>query len=161
MTPARSRAGISPVIATVILVAVAIVIAIAVAFWATGLVGIFTKYEKFEVTNIYAAPTGAANEYNVYITAKNTGTSSATIDNIYINGQPMSSPPSGFNVTAIDAAGSCTVSSEQVNNLQVTCDPGEVAELTLTIRAPSPGLTIEVTLHSAAGKTYPASVLLP
>ena len=164
MTPARSRAGISPVIATVILVAVAIVIAIAVAFWATGLVGIFTKYEKFEVTNIYAAPTGAnPNEYYVYITAKNTGTSSATIDNVYINGQPMSSPPSGFQVTAIASGGgtSCTATSVEVGNLQVTCNPGEVVELTLTLTAPSPGLTIEVTLHSAAGKTYPASVLLP
>ncbi|MEM2188758.1 MAG: archaellin/type IV pilin N-terminal domain-containing protein, partial [Nitrososphaerota archaeon] len=34
----RGRSGISPVVATVILVAIAIVIAIAVAFWATGLV---------------------------------------------------------------------------------------------------------------------------
>ena len=42
----RSRSGISPVVATVILVAIAIVIAIAVAFWATGLVGIFTRFEN-------------------------------------------------------------------------------------------------------------------
>ncbi|MEM3588504.1 MAG: archaellin/type IV pilin N-terminal domain-containing protein, partial [Nitrososphaerota archaeon] len=34
----RRKSGISPVVATVILVAVAIVIAIAVAFWASGLV---------------------------------------------------------------------------------------------------------------------------
>ena len=160
----RNRSGISPVVATVILVAIAIVIAIAVAFWATGLVGIFTKYEKFEVTNIYAVPVaGAPNQYNIYITAKNTGTASATIDNIYINGQPISSPPPGFAVTAldVDGGGTCTIASETIRNLQVTCNPGEVAQFQLTVGAPSPGITVEVTLHSASGKIYPASVLLP
>ncbi|MEM2038847.1 MAG: archaellin/type IV pilin N-terminal domain-containing protein, partial [Nitrososphaerota archaeon] len=49
----RRRAGISPVVATVILVAVAIVIAIAVAFWASGLVGIFTRFEKIEIQTAY------------------------------------------------------------------------------------------------------------
>ncbi|MEM3545257.1 MAG: archaellin/type IV pilin N-terminal domain-containing protein, partial [Nitrososphaerota archaeon] len=50
----RSKSGISPVVATVILVAVAIVIAIAVAFWASGLVGIFTRFEKIEIVSAYA-----------------------------------------------------------------------------------------------------------
>jgi len=159
----RNRSGISPVVATVILVAIAIVIAIAVAFWATGLVGIFTKYEKFEVTNIYAVPVaGAPNQYNIYITAKNTGTASATIDNIYINGQPIANPPAGFAVNALDVVGgTCTIASEAIGNLQVTCNPGEVAQFQLTVGAPSPGITVEVTLHSASGKIYPASVLLP
>jgi hypothetical protein len=49
----RGKAGISPVVATVILVAVAIVIAIAVAFWASGLVGVFTRFEKIEIQSAY------------------------------------------------------------------------------------------------------------
>jgi hypothetical protein len=49
----RGKAGISPVVATVILVAVAIVIAIAVAFWASGLVGVFTRFEKIEIQAAY------------------------------------------------------------------------------------------------------------
>jgi len=48
-----SSSGISPVVATVILVAIAIVIAIAVAFWATGLVGIFTRFEKIEMFSFF------------------------------------------------------------------------------------------------------------
>jgi len=49
----RKNSGISPVVATVILVAVAIVIAIAVAFWASGLVGVFTRFEKIEIVSAY------------------------------------------------------------------------------------------------------------
>ena len=49
-----NKKGISPVIATVIIVSVAIAIAVAVAFWMTGITGLFTRYEKVEVTNAYA-----------------------------------------------------------------------------------------------------------
>ena len=55
----RKNSGISPVVATVILVAVAIVIAIAVAFWASGLVGVFTRFEKLEIVS--AVMTGEKN----------------------------------------------------------------------------------------------------
>ncbi|RLF08230.1 MAG: hypothetical protein DRJ64_01405, partial [Thermoprotei archaeon] len=43
--------GISPVIATVIIVAVAIAISIAVAFWMTGIVGLFTGFEQVQITS--------------------------------------------------------------------------------------------------------------
>ncbi|MEM2267847.1 MAG: archaellin/type IV pilin N-terminal domain-containing protein, partial [Nitrososphaerota archaeon] len=78
----RSRSGISPVVATVILVAVAIVIAIAVAFWASGLVGIFTRFEKLEITSAYY------DGNNVVLLVSNTGSADTSIDEIYINGRP-------------------------------------------------------------------------
>jgi flagellin-like protein len=84
----RSRSGISPVVATVILVAIAIVIAIAVAFWATGLVGIFTRFEKFEIRTAYA--TVENNQYIIHLSIANTGSADVTIDDIYINGRPSS-----------------------------------------------------------------------
>ncbi|MEM2216658.1 MAG: archaellin/type IV pilin N-terminal domain-containing protein, partial [Nitrososphaerota archaeon] len=65
----RSKSGISPVVATVILVAVAIVIAIAVAFWASGLVGIFTRFEKIEIVSAYADVT----DQQIILVVKNTG----------------------------------------------------------------------------------------
>jgi flagellin-like protein len=78
----RGKAGISPVVATVILVAVAIVIAIAVAFWASGLVGVFTRFEKIEIQAAYW--TGS----DVVIIARNTGSSIAVVDMILANGAP-------------------------------------------------------------------------
>jgi flagellin-like protein len=79
----RNKSGISPVMATVILVAIAIVIAIAVAFWASGLVGVFTRFEKLEITSAYYVK-----GEGVKLTVKNTGSADASIDNIFVNGRP-------------------------------------------------------------------------
>ncbi|MEM2332039.1 MAG: archaellin/type IV pilin N-terminal domain-containing protein, partial [Nitrososphaerota archaeon] len=70
----RSKSGISPVVATVILVAVAIVIAIAVAFWASGLVGIFTRFEKLEIVSAIMT---ASDTFQVII--RNTGSADTAI----------------------------------------------------------------------------------
>ncbi|MEM2845959.1 MAG: archaellin/type IV pilin N-terminal domain-containing protein, partial [Nitrososphaerota archaeon] len=75
----RSRSGISPVVATVILVAVAIVIAIAVAFWASGLVGIFTRFEKLEIVSAYQR-----DAYTIVLSVKNTGTSPTSIIQVVV-----------------------------------------------------------------------------
>jgi hypothetical protein len=66
----------------VILVAVAIVIAIAVAFWASGLVGVFTRFEKIEIVAAYWDGS------DVVLIARNTGSSIAVIDMIMANGAP-------------------------------------------------------------------------
>jgi len=144
----RSNSGISPVVATVILVSIAIVIAIAVAFWATGLVGVFTRFEKVEIPAAYWDGT------NVIVLAKNTGSAIATIDDIYINGRPhgvagfniaFGDPPSG---TACDYDGG-----------YATCEPGEAVQI--TVAGPfERGVTYEISVHTASGKLYPVSVLI-
>lgn len=158
----RGRSGISPVVATVILVAIAIVIAIAVAFWATGLVGIFTRYEKLEITAAVPAP-GVGVELKV----RNTGSSAATIDDIYVNGVPLQL--NGVNFVAhgnlVDAnnpppQGNCP-------NAQGGCtlEPGQ--DIVVQVQGPAqgqnwiPGVSYEVAVHSASGKLYPAAVLIP
>jgi len=145
--------------ATVILVAIAIVIAIAVAFWATGLVGVFTRFEKIEITSAYATP-GSSGSYDVTIVVRNTGSSSATIDQIMINGV-LAYTVSGTTCTAsattppgISNLGTCSITDSALQ-------PGESATITMTITPTSPGLTVEVTVHTASGKQYPSSVLLP
>ncbi len=84
-----STKAISPVIATVIIVSVAIAIAVAVAFWMTGITGLFTRYEKLEIVSAYAVVDDG--HFYVILDVKNTGTTSTTIDNIFINAKPMSS----------------------------------------------------------------------
>ena len=125
-----SRSGISPVMATVILVAIAIVIAIAVAFWATGLVGVFTRFEKLEIVS--AVMTSAT---TFEIRVKNTGSADASIDQVIINGKFVSGP------TAIP--------------LRV----GEMKTVEISVdNSPPPGITIEIALHSASGKSYPTAI---
>jgi len=139
--------GISPVIATVILVAVAIAIAIAVAFWMTGIIGLFTRFEKIEITYIYADKKDSTWEINLKV--KNTGTADATIDEIFINGKPASS------------AGA-TVSPSVGGGNTYTLSAGAEATFTITIGTGfTSGQSIEVKVHTASGQEYPKLVNLP
>jgi len=131
----KGKSGISPVVATVILVAVAIVIAIAVAFWASGLVGVFTRFEKIE---IQAAYWDAANNNQTVVIAKNTGSSPAVVDMILVNGQPC------------------------LRNLNRQLPVGEVYEFHIPKDCVvTGGVTNEIALHTTSGKTYPVAVLVP
>jgi FlaG/FlaF family flagellin (archaellin) len=134
----RGKAGISPVVATVILVAVAIVIAIAVAFWASGLVSVFTRFEKIEIQSAYWSGS------NVVIIARNTGSSIAVVDMILANGAPC--------LTGLSAQ--MTIGGTFSTQLA----PGACAAGG-TIR--TGGVTNEIALHTTSGKTYPVAVLIP
>jgi flagellin-like protein len=127
----RKKSGISPVVATVILVAVAIVIAIAVAFWASGLVGVFTRFEKLEIVSAIMTD---ANTFQVVI--RNTGSAPTQIIQVVVQGQfvgPVNPP--------------------------VQVDVGQTVSCTITIDSPPPGITVELAFYSSGGKTYPTAVL--
>jgi flagellin-like protein len=133
----RKNSGISPVVATVILVAVAIVTAIAVAFWASGLVGVFTRYEQLEVLSAYQS---ADNEITIIVA--NRGTTTTSIIQVVVNGiqvyslgTPDTPPPPTIEIGA-----------------RPTC--------TLTFEGPlQAGVTYMVELKTSGGKTYPTAVL--
>ena len=128
----RSSSGISPVVATVILVAIAIVIAIAVAFWASGLVGVFTRFEKIEVVSSIMTD---ATTFEIVV--RNTGSADAAIDQVVINGRFIGKP-------------------DKPIPLQV----GEEKTIIVSVQnSPPAGITVEIALHSAAGKTYPTAVV--
>jgi flagellin-like protein len=133
----RKNSGISPVVATVILVAVAIVIAIAVAFWASGLVGIFTRFEKLEILSAYQDPTTSA---NIVVMVRNTGSSRTSITEVVIN---------GVSVFPVPAGPACEI------------DVGATKIVTITTGGPglTAGVTYEVMLRTAGGKQYPTAVL--
>jgi flagellin-like protein len=131
----RSRSGISPVVATVILVAIAIVIAIAVAFWATGLVGIFTRFEKLEITSAYQDPN---NPGNIIVRVRNTGSSPTAIAEVIIN---------GISVKQVDNPDTCKL------------NVGDTLQVTITTSGLQGGVTYEVMLKSTGGKQYPTAIL--
>ena len=128
----RKNSGISPVVATVILVAVAIVIAIAVAFWASGLVGIFTRFEKLEILSAYQDSTTTT---NIVIRVRNTGSSPTSITEVIINGVSVKS------VAACDLG------------------VGQDKQVTITTGGLMAGVTYEVMLKTSGGKQYPTAVL--
>jgi flagellin-like protein len=166
----KNKRGISPVIATVIIVAVTIAVAIAVAFWMSGLVNIFTRFEKLEISSSYATYAGGV--FTVTVNFKNTGSAAASIGDVLINGVPASSTigVTAALVTTTSSAGGSDFKTAGGTNGPVSCQVGDTGILTLTgtvaLNPPAgnpfvSGVSLEVRLHTAAGKDYPQVVVLP
>jgi len=169
----RKDRAVSPVIATIILVAIAIVMAIAVAYWALGLGGTFTRYEKVEIMSMYASPAIIENAsqkdqvlwsgWNVTAMLRNTGSATATINLILINGKPLDTISGTYiNMTYVMENGTVKGLKSSVA-LPLTMDPGQ--QYLIKIHIPrdgfKPGMSTEVTFHTAAGSDYPKVVVLP
>jgi flagellin-like protein len=149
------RKGISPVIATVIIVAVTIAVAIAVAFWMTGIVGLFTGFEQLQIVNVYD-DTGTG----IIVTVKNTGTSAASITDIYLNGYSYTQYSSkGVSVKHGENADSATETFDPSAGIPIKPGAQVVIKITCTKQPDlfkiEPGVSLEIKLHSAGGKDYP------
>lgn len=90
-----TRRGISPVIATVIIVAVAIAISIAVAGWLFGLWGTLgASQPEIKVTGVAAQYDSTANTLTVTVVVKNSGNAADSIQ------QAVALLPDGSSVSA-------------------------------------------------------------
>jgi len=128
-------------------VAVAIVIAIAVAFWASGLVGVFTRFEKIEIVSAY----WDGEEDAVVVIARNTGSSDAAVDMIFVNGRPCNNWDA-----RIGNIGNNTATKPVILAI------GQNATFTVPVACIiTGGVTNEIALHTTSGKTYPVAVLVP
>lgn len=143
------KRGISPVVATVILVAVTIVVAVAVAYWMGGITGLYTRFEKLEIVNITADKETGGN-FTITVTIKNTGSADATLDNVLLNGKLPNQYPSD-NIT-ISGLGPIKVGETKTINIEIQPATGSSF---------ASGVSLEVRLHSAAGQDYPKTVTLP
>ena len=144
----------SPVIATVILVAVAITVAVAVAYWMGGIASQYTKFEKVEIQSALVTWDSANDNWNISIKAKNTGTATATLIGVFINdvevdlynttsttdGQAVTSMLSSFTVTSGDTA---------ILNIYIDGPGG-----TSPWKTVSAGTTVNIKIHSAGGMDY-------
>jgi len=157
------KKGISPVIATVIIVAVAIAIAIAVAFWMTGIIGLFTRFEKVEVSYCYAEWDHDNDRWLIYLKARNTGSADATITNIFINGKPYTAIGG---VTVHYATTSLTTwDGSDFPTTGIPLLSGKEVYFVIAIDKSSSGLehgtSIEVKVITASGQEYPKMTNLP
>ena len=151
----RGKRGISPVIATVILVAVAITVAVSVAFWMGGISGQYTRFEKLQVQD--PVITTKNNCWNLTFPIKNTGTTDATIDNVFINGISILNAGNkwraGYNETSTSNT-SVFIVSGNTTYISVYIPKDDQQQLTS-------GTTIEVKFRTASGYEYPKMVTLP
>jgi len=181
----RQRRAVSPVIATVILIAVAVALGIAVAFWASGLTSSFSKYEKLGVSTQYAQ-LGVPSQDNGYtcttgdtcwtinLGGQNTGSSDATIEQIQINGVPYpisSTSTTGPDFVAWVSGPNPLTPATATSPYVLSVKSGSSFAIVLLLESGSnpsmsgvtfaSGQTIQVTIVTAAGNNYPASIVLP
>jgi flagellin-like protein len=146
----RSQRAVSPVIATVILVAIAITISVSVAFWVGGTTGSFTKFETVEIQNGVCAIDGSSN-WVITISLKNTGTTSATLTNVFVNDAEVSAYGA-----AVPTAGEITTSL--VTATPTSMSSGEAITITVWIgvgyESLSSGTMVNVMIHSSGGMDF-------
>ncbi len=100
----KNTKALSPVVASIILIAVTVAVSVVVAAWMGGMtIGLMGNAEQATITNIDF--TGAATG-QITVTVQNTGNAQITLTNAYINGKAMAWPTGA--VLVLDKSGSAT-----------------------------------------------------
>ena len=151
----QERKAVSPVIATVILVAVAITVSIGVSYWMGGIAGQYTDFEKIEIQA--ASSTYVNGNWEVVMTLKNSGTATATITQVYVNEDAVDlGTVTVPNTQPVAQVATLTVDIESDLAWQLTA--GDSADITVWIGGAygtlSSGTTVNVKAHSAGGMDY-------
>jgi flagellin-like protein len=147
----NSRRAVSPVIATVILIAVAVALGIAVAVWAGALTGGLQKQEKL-IINSYVTGT------TLVITITNQSPGQITITQVLFNQAPIKQAnwvPDGAKIVATATA------ATEASGLSGTLSPTAASITADTGTTPTSGVTYPITVVTAAGNSYPATITWP
>jgi len=179
----KSRKAVSPVIATVILVAITITVAVAVAYWMSSIAGQYTQFEKVEIQSGYASIVAAEDPidvpedttttpttpaytipavpagWKITIKLKNTGSAPSTITDCFINEKPMDEYPTDvITWQYLDVIDATTQVIEPMTDAGVTLESGLSVTIYINIEQAgvtfTSGTTINVKLHSAGGMDY-------
>jgi flagellin-like protein len=101
----KSRKALSPVVASIILIAVTVAVSIAVAAWMGALTVGFMATEELRITGMSFSGS------DVIISVTNQGTSGVTINEVYINGQKYTATFAPSSTVGANAQATVTVSS--------------------------------------------------
>ena len=153
MKSIRSRRAISPVIATVILVAVAITVAVAVSYWMGGIAGQYTKFEKVEIQSGWAELGTTPVGWNITLELKNTGTATAMLIKVFVNDIPVDTYY--VNQTS-DILSTETGTSIPTDGVAIQSGDDQTIQVYIgeSYKTLSSGTTVNVKIHSAGGMDY-------
>jgi len=171
----RKRRAVSPVIATVVLVAVTITVAVAVSYWMSGIASQYTSFEKVEIQTGYAkrVDTGGTPSvflgWNVSMTLQNTGSADSTLTQVFVNEEPVDKykPATTKLEFLVGTAGE--VESDEIGVSftvdGLTLESGQSKEFYILIGEAvgelSAGTTVNLKIHSAGGMDYIRLIKLP
>ncbi len=158
----QERKAVSPVIATVILVAVAITVSVGVSYWMGGISSQYTQFEKVEIKTGYGTTDAgtATTGWDITLTVKNSGSATATITNVFVNDVQVGT----YAATAISETDGATTTDVPAEGLTLTAGQEDTIHVWIASGAPSTlsaGTTVNVKLHSAGGMDYIKLIKLP
>ncbi|MCC5990400.1 MAG: hypothetical protein LM558_02675 [Thermosphaera sp.] len=136
----KTKKGISPILATVILIAVTLVIAVGVIGWVMGIWGSMGKTETLKI--ISGNITIDNNNATLYLDVINQGTTDATIHKVVVAGQEFTS-------IKIDKNNTKTIPADgNIHTIEVDLSPNNY----------NPGVSYSVTVITKVGNQYPFMV---
>jgi archaeal type IV pilus assembly protein PilA len=154
----RNRIAVSYVISTIILLAVVITVSVAIAYWMGAISSQYNKVEKLEIVNAIVSPMsyGDITTWTITISLKNTGTTSATITDIYLNDRPLTNsgstnPPNPTIGNGGWYASSPIILSGSSATFIIVITNGGPAQPFTSL---SPGVSMNFKLHSSGGMDY-------
>jgi len=145
----RSRKAVSPVIATVILVAVAITVAVAVSYWMGGISSQYTKFEKVEIQSGVTTWNANGTYWKITLKCKNTGTATATLNSVFINDLEVST-------YGQDSPGVDIVTTNMTTTTSIASGASVLINIYVELgyESLSAGTTVNIKIHSAGGMDY-------
>ena len=150
----KSKRAVSPVIATVILVAVAITVSVAVAYWMGGIAGQYTTFEQVEIQSVVCTIDGTSSNWEIIISLKNTGTATATLTNVFVNDIQCST----YGASSPDPTPVDTITTSLTTATAFALGSGDSNTVTIFVGANystlSSGTTVNIKIHSAGGMDY-------
>jgi flagellin-like protein len=148
----KVRKAVSPVIATVILVAVAITVSVGVSYWMGGITSQYTQFEKVEVQTGYS--TNGVSGWTITLELKNSGSAPATLTRVFVNDVPITEANYGKAVETF-VAGAVTASiSYAGTSLTSGASTTQYLYISSTYAGLSSGTTVNIKIHSAGGMDY-------
>ena len=148
------RRAVSPVIASVLLVAVAVMIAVGVSFWMSGISSQYTLFETMEITTAYSmVETNVTNaQWKIVLGIKNSGSAGATLKEVFVNRVPVNDYGVSSGGSLTDA--SSTGTSISTNGATLKSGERKVFYVWIGSGLMSSGTSCEIKIHSAAGMDY-------
>ena len=152
----KDERGISPVVATVILVTVTIGVALTVYYWMGGIALLYTRFEKLEISSVYATWNTTSNqtgkgpgEWEITMNLKNTGSADAYLTGLLVNGKPWDEANFGGKILVPSGSLPAFVPSGQPANITFYIAKGGGF---------SSGVSIEIKLQSMSGQNHPKTI---
>ena len=108
----RSRKALSPVVASIILIAVTVAVSIAVAAWMGALTFNFMGSSSLTITNVDFNGTSNTTSNKLILAVKNTGTRQVTVSSVKVNNLPATIDASS--VTTVSAGNTTSITLDNI-----------------------------------------------